>query len=607
MTRALRISSLLLLLSLPAVPAAVGQSALPKYEFRGAWMATVINLDWPTSQNYTTAQQQAQMREWLDKLKAAGINAVLFQVRDESDALFDSPYEPWSVFLSGVQGQAPDPYYDPLAFAIEEAHKRGMELHAWFNPYRVWVSSRNYPRDPSSVYLAKPEWLLTVDNAVTILDPGIPAVRAYLVDVIRDVVTRYDVDGVHFDDYFYPYPPNQIDGEDWTTYQTYGGGFTSIATWRTYNVNMLVKGVWDMIQVEAPGVKFGVSPFGIWKSGTPPGISGLSGATDLYADAVVWMEQGWLDYLTPQLYWAFGGGQDYGKLAPWWADQVNGRHLYPGHGLYRSDASTFSGALFSASEIPNQVRFNRAHDIPGSVFFRTRNITSFSSKGFADTLKTDLYRHPALTPIMPWKDLRSPGVPTEFMVAASDGGVELSWRPAAPDGWSVEPRFYAVYRVQSDLEPDWPAATADPANLVNVTGDTTWVDPLELTPVRYHYTVTAVSSNSVESPPAVGASIIARSPASDLPVAFRMHAAFPNPFRGATTVRYILPKTGRVAVSVHDVLGREVARLVDGAVQSPAEYEVTWDAAASGVSAGTYFLVLRFEGAVESRPVAFVR
>jgi hypothetical protein len=300
-------------------------------------------------------------------------------------------------------------------------------------------------------------------------------------------------------------------------------------------------------------------------------------------------------------------GQDYGKLAPWWADQVNGRHLYPGHGLYRSDATTYSGTLFPASEIPNQVRFNRAHDIPGSVFFRTRNITSFSSKGFADTLKTDLYRHPALTPIMPWKDLRSPGAPTELVASAVTGGIELSWRPPVPDGFSLEPRFYAVYRVRSDAEPDWPAAMADPANLLIVIGDTTWVDPLELTPVRYHYTVTAVSFNSVESPPAAGTSVIARSLETDLPVAFRMDAAFPNPFRGSTTLRYTLPRAGAVTVSVHDVLGREVARLVDGAVQPAAEHEATWDASASGVSAGTYFVVLRVDGHVLSRPVAFVR
>ena len=295
---------ILLFLSCLALPAAAQIGSNPKQEFRAAWIATVANLDWPT-QGAPAAQQQTDLTRLFDRLKAAGVNAVLFQVRNEADALYASSYEPWSVFLTGTQGR--NPGYDPLAFAIEEAHKRGMELHAWFNPYRVWVSSRNYPRDPSSIYLTKPEWLLTINNAVTILNPGIPAVRAYLVQIIRDVAERYDVDGIHFDDYFYPYPPNQVTTQDQATYNEFGTAFGSQPTFRAYSVNMLVKGVRDMLAVVRPDVKWGISPFGIWKSGTPAGINGLSGATDLYADAVTWMEQQWLDYLTPQLYWAFGG------------------------------------------------------------------------------------------------------------------------------------------------------------------------------------------------------------------------------------------------------------------------------------------------------------
>lgn len=607
MTRALRLFVLLLGCTIFSLSSAYGQTALPKHEFRGTWIATVSNLDWPSSRGLSTAQQQAEMIGLLDGLQAAGINVVMFQIRPESDALFESPYEPWSYFLSGTQGVAPNPYYDPLTFTIAEAHKRGIEVHAWFNPYRVWMSARDYVRDPSSPYLAKPDWLLTVNNAITVLDPGIPDVRAWVIEVIRDVVARYDVDGVHFDDYFYPYPPNSVTNEDWGTYATYKGSFTNVDIWRSYNVNMLVRGVWEMIQAEAPDVKFGISPFGIWKSGTPPGIIGLSGATDLHADAVNWMSQGWLDYLTPQLYWAFGGNQDYGLLAPWWAEQMNGRHLYPGHGLYRSDPSTFSGTLFSSSEIPNQVRFNRQHGIPGSVFFRAENITLYWSKGFADTLKTDLYRHRALTPIMPWKDLRSPGAPTDLTADAVGTEVSLTWRPPSPDGWSVEPRFYSVYRTRGVAQPDWAAVISDPANLVTVTGDTTWVDNPEDSDDPYWYSVHAVSANSVESETAPDASVIATGVESDIPVAFRLEAPFPNPFRQSTTVRYALPRPGRVTISVRDVLGREIELLVDETVQSIAENETRWDAAASVVATGTYFIVMRFEGVVQAMPVAFVR
>lgn len=596
---------LVVLVGAASCPRVTGaQPALPKHEFRGAWMATVANLDWPSVEAQTADQQKAQMVQWLDALRAAGVNAVLLQIRPEADALYASSFEPWSVFLTGQQGL--DPGYDPLAFAVEEAHRRGMELHAWFNPYRVWTSSRNYPRDPSSVYLTKPDWLLTINNAITILNPGIPDVRSYVIDVIRDVVTRYDVDGVHFDDYFYPYPPNQITNQDAATYQQYGSGF-ALATWRTYNVNMLVRGVWEMLQAEAPDVVFGISPFGIWKSGTPPGISGLSGATDLYADAVIWMEQGWLDYLTPQLYWAFGGGQDYGKLAPWWAGQVNGRHLYPGHGLYRTSSSTYSGTLFSASEIPNQVRFNRANGIPGSVFFRTRNITSFSSKGFADTLKTDLYRHPALPPPMPWKNLMAPPVPRDFVAMAAGTQVTLSWRSPAADPVLPDGQFYAVYRVQGSAAPDWLLAADDPANLVTVTGDTTWVDTPGSSDEPYWYTVTAVSRNSVESDPAPAQSVIATGVQVDVPVAFRLDAAYPNPFRNATTIRYAVPRAGQVSVAVHDALGRTVTRLVNDRWQPAGEYEVRWEAASAPVASGTYVVLMQYEGAVQARTVVFVR
>ena len=242
---------------------ATAQPAL-KHEFRGVWIATVHNLDWPSSRStFGGSQQRAQLVTMLDKVQAAGINALFFQVRSEADAMYDSPYEPWSYWLTGAQGVAPNPFYDPLAFAVEEAHRRGMELHAWFNPYRV-VGSSGYARHSSHVSVQRPEWTLSIGD-LAILNPGLQEVRDYVATVIADVVRRYDIDGVHFDDYFYPYPPNQITLQDRETFNTDPREFRSIGDWRRDNVNLLMAQVADSVNAIRSSVKFGISPFGIWK------------------------------------------------------------------------------------------------------------------------------------------------------------------------------------------------------------------------------------------------------------------------------------------------------------------------------------------------------
>ena len=593
-----RLLPLLLLLGLGS--AAAQTEPPPKHEFRGAWIATVAQLDWPSCTSCSAETQQAELVGILDGLEAAGINAVLFQVRSEADAMYDSPYEPWSFWLTGAQGQGKG--WDPLAFAIEEAHARGMELHAWFNPYRADRGS-GYAKDPSHVTQTHPEWILDF-GSIQILNPGLPEVRDYVTTVIADVVRRYDVDGVHFDDYFYPYPPNTIDEEDAETFAEYGGSFTK-GNWRRFNVFRFVRQVRDSVAAVRPDAVFGISPFGIWKNGVPAGITGLDAHDVLYADAVAWLDNDLIDYVTPQLYWPFGGGQDYGTLAPWWESVRNERHLYPGIGLYRASPGTFGGTTYSPSEVPNQLRLNRATDgIDGAVFFRAQNITQYGSGGIVDTLQTDFYRHPALPPPMAWRSQEAPGTPTGLTLtmpaSGEPGQVDLAW--TAPAGGDVEARFYAVYQVPTAEAGDLEAALEDARNLAGVTGETSFSDVL-LDGGAYTYVVTAVSANSVESAPSDAATVEGSVATDGAPaLALRLEAPRPNPAAGPVTVPFRLAEAGPVTLRVLDVLGREVAVLADGP-RAAGAHTAVWQPTA----AGTYLVVLEAAGARASRPVAVVR
>ena len=589
----------LLALAAALVRPASAQPA-PKHEFRGVWIATVHNLDWPgTRGTRAGVQQKAQLVAMLDKLQEAGVNAVFFQVRSEADALYDSPHEPWSYWLTGAQGVPPEPFYDPLAFAIEEARKRGMELHAWFNPYRA-VRGSGYANHASHVSARRPEWTLSIGN-LTVLNPGVQEVRDHIATVIADVVRRYDVDGIHFDDYFYPYPPNQITSQDRATFDSDPRGFRSIGDWRRDNVNLFVAQIADSVQAIRPAVKFGISPFGIWKNGVPSGIVGLDAYNVIYGDASAWLEAGTIDYLTPQLYWAFGGGQDYARLAPWWADLVAdaGRHLYVGHGLYRADRATFSRTLFSANEVPRQVRFNRARgDIQGSVFFRAKNISVFSSRGFADTLRTNLHRTPALTPPMDWKDMSAPAAPAELALTPTGaGGARLSW--TTPFSSGPQARRYAVYRVRSPEPPPPAFAMDDPNNLLAVTGETSFVDGGGMAGGTdpAHYFVTAVSANSIESEASNVASLDMGPTAAETeqPQAFDLFQSYPNPFRETVEIRFALRRPASVTLRIYDALGREVARLAEGQWKPQGLHAARWDgrdAAGHSVAPGAYYYVL---------------
>ena len=395
-------------------PADSAPPAVPR-EMRAAWIASVGNIDWPSQPGLTTAQQQAELIAILDKLVQLNMNAAVLQVRPAADALYQSSLEPWSEYLTGEMGRAPDPYYDPLTFAVAEAHRRGLELHVWINPYRARYSTAR-PASATHVSRTHPE-LVRRYGPYLWMDPGDPAVRALTKDVVLDLVRRYDIDAVHMDDYFYPYPETQrgreIDFPDESTYRRYqvGGGTLARNDWRRENVNLLVKELDDSIHAVKPWVRFGISPFGIWRPGYPASVRGLDQYDKLYADARKWLNEGWVDYFTPQLYWsADRPEQSYPVLLEWWVQQnLKGRHLWPGN--YTGKVGFTNAARWRTSEIIDQIRRTRAQ--PGATGNMHFNMKVFldDPDSLDERLVSEAYTGPALVPASPWLGRGAPIAP----------------------------------------------------------------------------------------------------------------------------------------------------------------------------------------------------
>ncbi len=383
-------------------------------EFRGVWVATVDRIDWPPKDSTAEVQQKTALIAIMDRAAALHMNAVIFQVRPMGDALYDSPYEPWSEFLTGVQGRAPSPMWDPLSFAVEEAHKRGMELHAWFNPYRVWHPAAKGQPAANSLPRTHPNWVRSYGK-LEWLDPGDPNARSWSEKVVEDVVRRYDVDGVHIDDYFYPYPIRDANKQDipfpddstYARYRGAGGSLDKLA-WRRENINKLVSELYRGVKKIKPWVKFGISPFGIYRPGIPSSIvAGIDQYNALASDPVKWLQEGWCDYLTPQLYWKIEKpAQSYPVLAKWWASQnVKGRHLWIGN-----NASEVSSA-WPVQELIDQIAVTRkTAGAEGNIFFSMAPFMR-NSKNLDDVLLGGPYRELALVPRSPWLKSSSPGKP----------------------------------------------------------------------------------------------------------------------------------------------------------------------------------------------------
>ena len=388
------------------------QPSSPNYEFRGVWVASVDNIDWPSKKNLSVAEQKSEFIRLLDMHVNNGMNAVIVQIRPAGDALYPSQYEPWSEFLTGKQGLPPTPFYDPLEFMITETHKRGLEFHAWLNPYRAVFNLLTSSVSPSHLTKIHPEWFLIYGDK-KYFNPGLPEVRKHTARVVKDLVTRYAIDGLHMDDYFYPYRIAGKEFPDQKDFEKYGTGMKK-DDWRRSNCDSVILLIHQIVRSVNPHIKFGISPFGVWRNKSQDAMgsdtrAGQTNYDDLFADILLWLQKGWIDYVVPQLYWERGHKlADYDVLLNWWNDHSYGKHLYIGHGFYRAGSNA---AWRNPAEIPKQIEALRIyHTTQGSVYFSSKSFEK-NPNGWNDSLQNHYYHYPALVPPMPWIDESTPAQP----------------------------------------------------------------------------------------------------------------------------------------------------------------------------------------------------
>lgn len=468
----------------------------PKREFRAGWVATVSNIDWPSKPGLPAIQQQQEFIHRLDQLKNMGCNAVIVQVRPACDAFYASSFEPWSRYLTGRQGQPPFPYYDPLTFMVQEAHKRNMELHAWFNPFRALTDSKKNPNPPSHVTKTHPDWLVNYGGKAQ-LDPGIPEAREYVIKVILDVVKRYDIDGIHLDDYFYPYRIAGQEFGDYKSYSRYGHNFTNKDDWRRNNISVFIATLYTNIKNEKSYVKFGVSPFGVWRnrSKDPEGSPTRGGQTcydDLYADILLWSQKGWLDYVMPQLYWEHGHrAAAFDILLPWWEHHKNNRHMYYGLGVYRM-AEAKSGVWAGTHELISQLSDIRRTTVNGGYAFYSTSVFDKISPAVRDSVDKFNINY-ALPPLMRWLDTTLPPAPVALKAIPSAEGSLLKWQAHA----SREKLRYAIYRFTNNERVDLNRGD----KIISIQSETEFLDKHANKYKHCKYTVTSLDRLWNESTP----------------------------------------------------------------------------------------------------------
>ena len=470
-----------------------GSSAYPKREFRAAWIQTVNG----QFKSMPTERIQQILIEQLNSLQGAGINAIIFQVRPEADALYASQLEPWSRFLTGVQGKTPTPYWDPMQFMIDECHKRGMEFHAWINPYRA-KTNLNVTLADNHLYNIHPEWFVTYGNQLY-FDPALPESRKHICMVITDIVSRYDVDAIHMDDYFYPYPVAGKDFPDDNSFARYGGGFTNKADWRRSNVNILVKKIHETVREIKPWVKFGISPFGIYRNeGTDPlgsKTNGLQNYDDLYADVLLWAREGWIDYNIPQIYWEIGHPRaDYETLVNWWAKHTENRPLFIGQSVMNT-VEHADPKNPSINQLPRKMALQRAYQtIGGSCQWPASSVVENAGK-YRDALVQEYHKYPALVPVFDFMDNEAPDKVRKVKPVWTADGYMLFW--TAPKAITEMDRAvqYVVYRFDSKETVN----IDDPSHIVAITRDNFYKLPYENGKTKYRYVVTALDRLHNES------------------------------------------------------------------------------------------------------------
>ncbi|MCD8202931.1 MAG: family 10 glycosylhydrolase [Prevotella sp.] len=469
-----------------------------KREFRGAWIQCVNG----QFLGMSTSQIQSMLSSQLDILQKDGVNAIIFQVRPECDALYASDYEPWSRFLTGRQGTPPSPYWDPLQWMVEQCHKRGMEIHAWINPYRAKTKGTT---ELASNHIARkqPQNCFSYDGQY-ILNPGIPENRDYICMIAANIVSRYDIDGFHIDDYFYPYPVAGISIPDDREFAKYNNGFHDKADWRRDNVNMFIYQLYNTIHKVKPWVKFGVSPFGIYrnnKNGVSIGsnTNGLQNYDDLYADVLMWVNNGWVDYCVPQIYWEIGNkAADYETLIKWWDRHAGNRNLYIGEDVERT-AKYPDLYNSNTNQMPAKYRLHsEMNNVSGTVLWYAKAVTD-NTGNYGSMLEKVYWKYPALMPLMPYIDKKAPNPVKSLKILHTNGKTVLFWKAPKGNGWKNKAEKYVVYRFEKGEKLN----ISDPTKILAITSDTFYdiKNTHNKYGKKYTFAVTALDRLSNESKP----------------------------------------------------------------------------------------------------------
>jgi uncharacterized lipoprotein YddW (UPF0748 family) len=598
------------------------ESEAPKQEFRSIWVATALGLDWPKTT--TVTQQQQALRDIILRHHQMRMNAVVFQVTARGDAHFYSERLPWAIRMTGTMGQ--DPGWDPLQFVIDESKKYGLEVHAWYNVFNVGNASElnayAVASEPEHITKSNPEWVQDFSGGIW-MNPGIPAARQWAVDNVREIVENYDVDAIHFD--FARYPA-AFTG-DVNTRQTYDPDFdptASMDAWRRNNVNQFQRDAFAAVQEIKPWVKVGTSPIGHYQSSAWPAgqcpyapTGPCSWAANLayfqvFQDAIAWISEGVNDYIAPQLYWAIGPpGPHFEYLAQNWRDitEASGKHVYIGIGAYQNTAGTNV-----AAQLAIQVDTIRANNHAGHMFFRYDNIygPGGPTNNFQNVPKID-YQHRAFVPVMDWKDMDVPPaveITREMPVASIlDNSITVTWDAPDFETTSGDTKVsYAVYRVAAFNEPDPTTVIMDPANLLALTGETSYTDlPDNTEGENYYYFVTPYSRNWVEGAPSNVVEFF--TPTSiesgdQLASQFKLEQNYPNPFNPSTQIRFTLGEATHATLTVYDIMGREVATLVDQPMAA-GSHRVQFNA--SELSSGLYVYSLRAGSFIQTNKMMLIK